>query len=214
MTFDCWPWGTGFSVSGGEGMNGVWQKAADRIRETLGQVSFETWIGPLSFVAMNDGTATIEAPNRFFRDWVSDRYLDLLRHSLSAEVGAPVDIKLTVGKDPGAPGNGHNSGNGSGGNGSTPNGRAAATVTTAPAEAPRRDLHPGLVPRYTFPEFVVGSSNQFAHAAAQAAANQPGEKYNPLFIYGGVGLGKTHLATAIGHHIWSVGGRARKVLFM
>jgi chromosomal replication initiator protein len=205
-------------------MNGVWQKTADRIRETLGQVSFETWIGPLSFVAMDSGTATIEAPNRFFRDWVSDRYLDLLRHSLSAEVGAPVDIRLTFGKDIGAAGNGHrktggdrrSAGNGSGGgNASTPKVRAAATtVTPAPAEAPRRELHPGLAPRYTFPEFVVGSSNQFAHAAAQAAANQPGEKYNPLFIYGGVGLGKTHLATAIGHHLWATSNQKRKVLFM
>ena len=210
-------------------MNGVWQKTADRIRETLGQVSFETWIGPLSFVAMESGTATIEAPNRFFRDWVSDRYLDLLRHSLSAEVGAPIEIKLTYGKDLGGPGNGHgnNGGNGSAGvssngparsaaaNGSTAKVRAAASSASAPAaEAPRRDLHPGLAPRYTFPEFVVGSSNQFAHAAAQAAANQPGEKYNPLFIYGGVGLGKTHLATAIGHHLWAASNQKRKVLFM
>src|ERR1700693_2217729 len=121
-------------------MNGVWQKAADRIRETLGQVSFETWIGPLSFVAMHEGTATIEAPNRFFRDWVSDRYLDQLRHSLSAEVGAPVDIKLTFGEDIGAAGNSHSNsntgGNGSSsGNGSMPKARAAATtVTAAPAE--------------------------------------------------------------------------------
>jgi chromosomal replication initiator protein len=194
-------------------MKAMWQKAADRIRETLGQVSFETWIGPLSFVAMDSGTATIEAPNRFFRDWVSDRYLDLLRHSLSAEVGEPVDIKLTCGKDNGTAGNGHSKAAcdgrsadnaGSGGNGSTPKARTAATtVTAAPAAAPRRELHPGLAPRYTFPEFVVGSSNQFAHAAAQAVANQPGEKYNPLFIYGGVGLGKTHLATAIGHHLWA-----------
>src|ERR1700693_4303231 len=101
-------------------MKGMWQKAADRIRETLGQVSFETWIGPLSFVAMHNGTATIEAPNRFFRDSVSDRYIDLLRHSLSIEVGAPVAIKLTFGKDINA-----------GANGSTPKVRAAATTVTA-----------------------------------------------------------------------------------
>jgi chromosomal replication initiator protein len=204
----------------------MWQKAADRIRETLGQVSFETWIGPLSFVAMDSGTATIEAPNRFFRDWVSDRYLDLLRHSLSAEVGAPVDIKLTYGKDIGSHGSsGVNGSNGTNGNNanhgskpsnlSTPKARTTATTGTASsADTPRRELHPGLAPRYTFPEFVVGSSNQFAHAAAQAAANQPGEKYNPLFIYGGVGLGKTHLATAIGHHLWASSNQKRRVLFM
>ena len=204
-------------------MNGVWQKTADRIRETLGQVSYETWIGPLSFVAMESGTATIEAPNRFFRDWVSDRYLDLLRHSLSAEVGAPIEIKLTYGKDLAPAVNGHaaNGGaNGSGGHGAA-NGHGAGPVRSrtasnaaAATQAPRRELHPALAPRYTFPEFVVGSSNQFAHAAAQAAANQPGEKYNPLFIYGGVGLGKTHLATAIGHHLWATSNQRRKVLFM
>jgi len=157
-------------------MNGVWQKAADRMRDTLGQVSFETWIGPLNFVAMHNGTATIEAPNRFFRDWVSDRYLDLLRHSLSAEVGEPVEIKLTFGKDGVSNGNGHANGsvNGSAnGNGGALKGRAAIAPAAAAAapEPPRRELHPGLAPRYTFAEFVVGSSNQFAHAAAQAVAN-------------------------------------------
>jgi chromosomal replication initiator protein len=199
-------------------MNGMWQKAADRMRDTLGQVSYETWIGPLSFVAMNNGTATIEAPNRFFRDWVSDRYLDLLRHSLSAEVGEPIDIKLTFGNDAGAPANGHSNGHGTASgtaNGSSHKTRVApnGSATAANANA-RPELHPGLAPRYTFPEFVVGSSNQFAHAAAQAVANQPGEKYNPLFIYGGVGLGKTHLATAIGHHLWATSNQRRKVLFM
>jgi len=202
----------------------MWQKATDRVRETLGQVSFETWIGPLNFVAMDCGTATIEAPNRFFRDWVSDRYLDLLRHSLSAEVGTLVDIKLTYGKEIGAPVNGH-SNTGANGNSShnasnSSNGSASKTSATAtPATAVsahgvRGDLNPALAARYTFPEFVVGSSNQFAHAAAQAVANQPGEKYNPLFIYGGVGLGKTHLATAIGHHLWATSNQRRKVLFM
>ncbi len=198
----------------------MWQKAADRMRDTLGQVSYETWIGPLSFVAMNNGTATIEAPNRFFRDWVSDRYLDLLRHSLSAEVGEPIDIKLTFGKELSAPANGHANANGTAGNASSSyaqKGRSANAATGAVAgcaDNARRELHPGLAPRYIFREFVVGSSNQFAHAAAQAVANQPGEKYNPLFIYGGVGLGKTHLATAIGHHLWATSNQRRKVLFM
>jgi chromosomal replication initiator protein len=92
--------------------------------------------------------------------------------------------------------------------------RATATVSTPAVEPERRGLHPHLSPRYTFAQFVVGSSNQFAHAAALAVANQPGEKYNPLFIYGGVGLGKTHLVTAIGHHLWATGEKARKVLMM
>lgn len=182
-------------------MEALWQRAADRIRDTLGQVGFETWIGPLNFVGMQGRTATIEAPNRFFRDWVSDRYLELLRQSLSAEAGQDVDVKLTLGLN---------------GNGMlheavrrTPPPPSVAANFNA---APRDQQHPQLNPRYTFVEFVVGSANQFAHAAAQAVANQPGEKYNPLFIYGGVGLGKTHLVTAIGHHLWRSG--KRKVLFM
>src|SRR5882757_3584294 len=137
-------------------MKAMWQKAADRIRETLGQVSFETWIGPLSFVAMDSGTATIEAPNRFFRDWVSDRYLDLLRHSLSAEVGAPIDIKLTYGKDLGSHGNGGVNGNGGNVvskpiNASPPKARTTAPAGAAtPGDSSRRELHRGLAPRYTF----------------------------------------------------------------
>ncbi len=193
-------------------MNGVWQKAADRIREVVGQVSYETWIQPLNFVALENQTATIEAPNKFFLDWVHDRYLDLLRTSIADQLGEPVQIKLTLGHD--VPRQTNGNGNGNGGN------HAVKAVNDrpppgAPAESTeRRALHPQLIPRYTFGEFVVGSSNQFAHAAALAAANQPGEKYNPLFLYGGVGLGKTHLATALGHHVWSASGRARKVLFM
>ncbi len=185
-------------------MNGVWQKADDRIRDALGQAGYETWIGPLTFVGLQDKTATIEASNRFFRDWVNNRYLDLIRQTISAEAGEPVEIKLTLGQD--SNGNGHGNGHAkTSGNRATP----------APlAEPERRGLHPHLSQRHTFAEFVVGSSNQLAHAAALAVANQPGEKYNPLFIYGGVGLGKTHLATAIGHHLWATDSRGRKILFM
>ncbi|HLK87281.1 MAG TPA: chromosomal replication initiator protein DnaA [Candidatus Binataceae bacterium] len=181
-------------------MEGLWQRTADRIRDSLGQVGFETWIGPLNFLGMQGRTATIEAPNRFFRDWVSDRYLELLRQSLSAEVGQTVDVKLTLGLA--GSGNLHEP---------VRRSMSPAHPALAAPTAPR-DRHPQLNERYTFGEFVVGSANQFAHAAALAVANQPGVKYNPLFIYGGVGLGKTHLVTAIGHHLWNSG--KRKVLFM
>src|SRR5579885_1735342 len=183
-------------------MEGLWQRTADRIRDSLGQVGFETWIGPLNFLGMQGRTATIEAPNRFFRDWVSDRYLELLRQSLSAEVGQTVDVKLTLGLA--GSGNLHEP---------VRRSMSPAHPALAAPTAPR-DRHPQLNERYTFGEFVVGSANQFAHAAALAVANQPGVKYNPLSIYGGVGLGKTHLVTAIGHHLWAAGAYQRKVLFM
>ncbi len=194
-------------------MNGVWQKAADRMRDSLGQVGYETWICPLNFLGLQDKTATIEVPNRFFRDYMTDKYLELLRQSLSAEVGEPVDIKLTLVKGESGSGNGHRGSNGNGGKPPT-HGHAVTPLPVTTAEKPRYGLHPNLNARNTFAEFVVGTGNQFAHAAALAVANQPGEKYNPLFIYGGVGLGKTHLATAIGHHLWATGARARKILFM
>jgi len=196
-------------------VNGVWQKAADRMRESLGQEGYETWITPLNFVDLHGRTAIIEAPNRFFRDWVKDRYLELMQQVFSTEVGESVEISLTVREDGGR---GKTSNGNSSRNGNDQPSKAVAKGTVSASyranQAERSPLHPGLNPRFTFAEFVVGSSNQFAHAAALAVAERPGEKYNPLFIYGGVGLGKTHLATAIGHHLWSSSSTPRKVLFM
>src|SRR5215467_8757856 len=196
-------------------VDGVWQKAAERIRASLGQVAYETWISPLHFIDLNGGRAIIEAPNRFFCDWIKDRYLELMQQVLSTEVGGAVEISLTVREDTDR-GNGAN-GNGSRNRNDRPSKdivKAAVATASRVYEAERSSLRPELNPRFTFAEFVVGSSNQFAHAAALAVAERPGEKYNPLFIYGGVGLGKTHLATAIGHHLWAASSRQRKVLFM
>ena len=111
-------------------MNGLWERAADRMRDELGQVGFETWIGPLNFIGVDGRTATIEAPNRFFKDWVNERYMPLLRQSLSAEVGEPVEVKLTLNENGAivikpAHSNGHVNGNGSNGNGRPRGGGAA-----------------------------------------------------------------------------------------
>ncbi len=198
------------------------------MRDELGQVGYETWIGPLNFIAQQGSIITIEAPNRFFRDWINERYLGLLRQAVSAEAGEEIEIRLTLG-DAGVAalqpphkngyangktnGNGHANGHSNGDAHSNSSGNGRSAVSQSPTDA-RGDRHPQFNPRYTFAEFVVGSANQFAHAAAQAVAHQPGEKYNPLYIYGGVGLGKTHLVTALGHHIWASGDRPRKVLFM
>src|SRR5438094_1739324 len=80
-------------------VNGLWQKAADRMRESLGQVGYETWITPLKFIDLHGRTAIIEAPNQFFRDWVKDRYLELMQQVLSTEVAESVEISLTVPQD-------------------------------------------------------------------------------------------------------------------
>jgi chromosomal replication initiator protein len=189
-------------------MDGLWEKTSERVRDKLGQVGYETWICPLNFLGLRGNIATVEAPNRFFRDWVQDRYFEVLRNSLAKEAGEDLELKITVCE---------RNGNGNG------NGHAEASAAAPIARPPRneraeerreRAAPNNLNSRYTFNEFVVGSGNQFAHAAARAVANLPGEKYNPLFIYGGVGLGKTHLVSAIGHHVMAAGGGRRKVLFM
>ncbi|HJU09977.1 MAG TPA: DnaA/Hda family protein, partial [Candidatus Binataceae bacterium] len=189
----------------------VWQKAAGRIRDWLGEMAYETWITPLKLIEIQGHSAVIEAPNRFFRDAVSERYLRLIEQALTAELVESVKVQITVAKA----------------------GEASKTSVTQsaipicktqsaklvksnrwPNRMAQGSHNPELNPRFTFDEFIVGSNNQFAHAAAIAVSDRPGEKYNPLFIYGGVGLGKTHLASAIGHRIWSSSPNARRVLFM
>src|SRR5271167_1651334 len=118
-------------------MNGLWQRAGDRMRDELGQVGYETWIGPLNFVAHQGSTVTVEAPNRFFRDWINERYMSLMRSALSAEAGGEIEVRLTLGENaaiappPQRPSNGHASGNGhSNGNGTGyghGNGKASAS---------------------------------------------------------------------------------------
>src|ERR1700730_3362633 len=121
-------------------MDALWERAADRIRDQLGQVGFETWIGPLNFVGVDGRTATIEAPNRFFKDWVNERYLPLLRQSLSAEAGEQVEVKLTLGENGAVVIKSTNDGERPNGNGR----HAVSSIPNSHTEAASRDRHPQL----------------------------------------------------------------------
>ncbi len=138
----------------------------------------------------HDETSLIlEAPSEFHRSWVRDRYLPALRRASTATYGAAVEVRLEVAKTPVA----------------APLGSPTPQPPAPPVRPPQQQPLPAsgesrLISKYTFDNFVVGSSNRFANAAAMAVAEQPGSQYNPLFIYADAGLGKTHLLHAVGHH--------------
>lgn len=147
----------------------VWTDVSERLRGALGERTFETWLGQVRPGGLSASELVIEVPNDFTREWIEGHFLSLIRSSVRDVIGSERAIRLTVPPD-GAPGD---------------------IETPAPARVE------GLNPRYSFDTFVIGSSNRFAHAAALAVAEAPAKAYNPLFIYGGTGLGKTHLLQAI-----------------
>jgi chromosomal replication initiator protein len=168
----------------------IWDQVLARIETKVNLHSFNTWFKPTSFVADAGTTITVRVPNPLFREWLTKHYSVVLAEAL-AEVRRPGASVAFVSNE-----------------GVT----AAEPVPVAPVEAPHhtesRTSVPapvtapgGLNPRYTFDTFIVGPSNQFAHAACRAVAEAPSRSYNPLFIYGGVGLGKTHLMHAVGQYV-------------
>ncbi|MCC7257633.1 MAG: chromosomal replication initiator protein DnaA [Gammaproteobacteria bacterium] len=160
----------------------LWTGCLRQLQSDLSETDFNTWIRPLQAVQEND-TLRLLAPNRFVVDWVTDRCLGRIREVVARDASdeAPA-VVLQVGT----------------------RGTVAAIAvdrSTAAATPPPAPLGARLNPNYTFDRFVEGKSNQLARAAAQQVARNPGSAYNPLFIYGGVGLGKTHLMQSIGHAI-------------
>ncbi|MCQ9207871.1 MAG: chromosomal replication initiator protein DnaA [Omnitrophica bacterium] len=165
----------------------IWSGVLEEVKRSLGEQTWETWFRPIRVKEFSENTLTLEVPNKFFQGWIKDHYLGQIKQAL----------KLTAQKED-----------------------AAVKVLVAqqlPNEEPREKPKPkrwfsrsssktepqdqqrlGLNPRFSFENFVVGPSNRFAHAASLAVAESPARSYNPLFIYGGVGLGKTHLMQAIG----------------
>src|SRR5258708_1876452 len=154
--------------------------------------SYELWFKPIKPVSLETGSFVIQVPNPFFSEWMRDHYLPQIEKLLQERVGQPVALSFQVLQSTEA---------------LAPIPSAPRIVTPHPAEPPHLDNH--LNPRYMFDTFVVGHSNRFAQAASQAVAKDPGKAYNPLFLYGGVGLGKTHLMHAIGHHMCKTNPRAR-----
>ena len=161
----------------------IWEKAAERLNEQLGKTSFETWILPLKPRLEGDTNLVLEAPDSFFMDWVEKNYRQLIQEIVNNLASEGVRVTIGVMSD-----------------------RDAALLPSAQqavkAAAPQESLAGiNLNARYTFENFVVGPSNRHAHAYSLAVAESPAKTYNPLFIYGGVGLGKTHLMQAICHRI-------------
>jgi len=154
----------------------LWQKACDLLRADMAKVTYDTWIeSPLKPVALDGDVFVLQAATVFFQQHITPRYAAAIENALSQAAGRPLHVKILTPKE-------------------------AEAYSQAP-DAVTAARPAFLNPKYTFESFVVGSSNRFAHAACLAVAESPAEAYNPLFIYGGVGLGKTHLMHAIGHYL-------------
>ncbi len=179
----------------------VWQAVLGDLQLRLSRSDFETWFQGTSIVAFEDGLVVVGTPNSFAKQWLERRAGDSIRRALSNVLGYTVQVRVVVTSNTGERQVASAAGVG------TPARRKPAGLPRPEAEkkAPTPGTMPmplpgGLNPDYTFSTFVVGSSNRMAHAAAMAVAERPAYAYNPLFIYGGVGLGKTHLLHAVGHY--------------
>src|SRR6187431_615441 len=184
----------------------VWDQVLSRIEDQVGKHSFSTWFKPTSLLTDAGQTLSIRVPNPLFVEWLPKHYSVVLAEAMR-EVGRP-DAKLVFVPD----GAGSSAGIGAAIGGGNPSGLPEAAQTRGipdglPPQIQVTNNEPeplragSLIPRYTFDTFIVGPSNQFAHAASRAVAEAPSRSYNPLFIYGGVGLGKTHLMHAVGHYV-------------
>ncbi|WP_053361221.1 chromosomal replication initiator protein DnaA [Bacillus sp. FJAT-27251] len=168
-----------------ENIADLWNNALSKIEKKISKPSFDTWLKSTKAHSLQGDTLTITAPNEFARDWLEERYSQLISGILYEITGEELGIKFII------PQNQNDE---------------EFSVPVPPKKAIKDDdqhdlPHNMLNPKYTFDTFVIGSGNRFAHAASLAVAEAPAKAYNPLFIYGGVGLGKTHLMHAIGHYV-------------
>jgi chromosomal replication initiator protein len=173
----------------------VWRAALGELQVSLSPANYETWLRDTALITVDDNRFRVAVPNGFAKDWLETRYRSLISQTLARVVGYSVTVEFEVREPP-------------------PEGRddhAGQQVRLEPMRVGGEGPAAGLNPRYTFGTFIVGSANRLAHAASLSVAERPGHAYNPLFLYGGVGLGKTHLMHAIGNQVLARFPRKRVV---
>ena len=180
----------------------VWAGIQVAVRESIPEHAYNSWIAGVKATSLSAGGLDLEASNRFKAEWLEDKYRELLEAKAAEVVGRPICVSVTgsVSPDPFLAPPVHLESPSTQRTYGEKNSKAAV-ADPEPARQGRPLLRPSLNERYTFDRFVVGDNNQLAAAAAHAAAEQPGRLYNPLVLYGGVGLGKTHMMQAIGHQL-------------
>ncbi len=157
-----------------------WLQIMGALQEKIDKNSYETWFEPTSYIGQETNSLYIKVPNSYFKDWLSYHYSSMINSCSQELYGKVFNIKFIFDED------------------------SSVFMRRSPQERKSKRgtlLNPNLNPNYTFENFVVGSCNEFAHAASTAVTKNPAKSYNPLYIYGGAGLGKTHLMNAIGHFI-------------
>jgi len=172
----------------------LWQSCLSALESRLTKPIFETWIKPMRVQRMTPDEITLTVQNAFAKDWAENRLKSTILGTLNEVIGGSMNVRFVIDEAPVDP-------------------SAGQTAQVQVAQQPVVDdfRQTGLTDRYTFEQFVVGATNRFAHAAALAVADSPARAYNPLFIYGAVGLGKTHLMHAIGHRVLLSDRKARVV---
>jgi chromosomal replication initiator protein len=172
---------------------GLWHDVSNRLREALNDTTYSTWFGEVDGTELTADSFVIGVPNDFTREWIEGHFLDLIRATVRDAGGAERRLVFQV-MELAPPAS------------SQASSAVPSAVRPLPLEVTSRSEIAGINPKYTFDSFVIGSSNRFAHAAALAVAEAPAQAYNPLFIYGHTGLGKTHLLHAIANFVTDHGG--------
>ncbi len=169
----------------------LWQRLSAALKPQISSDSFNRWFSGVELIEAKDKSLTFGVPNNIYQFWIESNYMSALQTAILTALGSPRSVKFCSPSGPGTPASPADS---------TP---LKEVLQDPPSNPKPGTTVPGLNPRNTFESFVVGPNNEIAHAASLAVAQAPARTYNPLFVYGGVGLGKTHLMQAIGQYVWA-----------